>query len=120
MNETNALLSLTLALLTNFAPVVGIPPSDLPKTAQDLQKCVIGGTFDTDLHFIDRSGNAFWVSRGTVCRYRTPGSYKENTQSNPDFKGEATLDTNEVINLAVRTVDRLCLGTNPIAGISPK
>ena len=63
------------------------------------------------------------IRNGVVHMFQTPGSFSaaQDSAQVPRFMGVEALDLNQVVALAVRTVERLVRSaTNPIASIEPK
>lgn len=123
---TNTLLSIGFSIVSNFANVVPIPPEQLPTRVEDCQQVGVilpPLVWSFDLGLIHKRGTFFHISNGAVFIYRSAGSYAgaQYPEEIPRFTGLASLSTNQVVELATRTVERLVKkGPNPIAGLPPK
>lgn len=121
--NTNALISLSVSVVTNFAQLVGIGDYRVPADRTELSQCMIGdGVSPTAVYFEDQSGYRFWVRNGVVWRFSAPGSF-ENWNRNPARIGvsseDAKLSTNQAVKIASETVTRLAKGWNPTVQRTP-
>jgi hypothetical protein len=119
---TNELLSIGFALVTNFAAVVGTPDSAVPRKAEDLREFTAGDPASpVNLYLAHRTGTMFGIRNGAVTMYEAPGSYRHMQDPGliPTLLGAPALNSNQVIELATRTVTALVKGTNPIANVQP-
>jgi hypothetical protein len=76
-----------------------------------------------DLGLIHRHGTIFTIRDGAVCYYVSGSSFAgaRDPAQIPRFVGLATLTSNQIVEVAARTVEKLVkTGTNPIAGLAPK
>ena len=122
MLDTNALLSISFALIANFASVVRIPPDSVPAGTADLQRLVVGSPRSPiDLHCVHRRATLFWIEDGAVIGYRSPGSFwaVQELEQLTNFHGVATLSTNEVLALAERTARGLVKFGDPFTNGAP-
>src|SRR6267154_448905 len=98
-------------------------PSDLvPTTPQDLKSYRVGDFHSpANLYLQHNRGTTFAIEDGAVWMYSTPGSYLslQEPELIPRYFGTAALSSNQVLELATRTIERLARTTNPIANIRP-
>jgi hypothetical protein len=119
---TNALLSIGFSLVSNFANVVEMPAEVLPRRVEELREYFIGDPHSPiDLYLVHRGGTMFGIRDGAVTMFESPGSYikLQDPSRVPEFFGEPTLSSNQVLELATKTIEKLVRTTNPIANIKP-
>ena len=123
MVDTNALLSIGFAIVANFTNIVHVPPAEVPTTINDLQKYIVGSpNRPIDLSLQLKNGAYYWIFEGVVQGFESPGTYFQGQ----DFKNVAkyggipNLDSNQVRELATRTLESLAKTGNPVAGLSPR
>jgi len=122
MIDTNTFLSISLTLISNLAEVVPLPRQAVPRSTNDLQRYVAGSPLiPTELTVVHRNGSQFWISHGVVTDFDTPGSYfsMQDPDLLPRFLGNATMTTQEVVELATNTFYRLGKNGNPLANAVP-
>lgn len=112
---TNALLSIGFALVSNFTKVVPVPVDAVPARIEDLKEYFVGSTlWPVDLSLVHRRGTAFGIQHGTVCGFMSPDAF-EFAQFDREhisrYYGTPTLSSNEVFDLAERTVRHLAKRT---------
>jgi len=123
MVDTNALLSIAFSMLANFSNIVEVPHQAVPMGVDDLEKCVLGSpNSPVDVTMVHKKGTRFFISRGSVCDFCTPGSFRElqDPKQLPKFLGEPTLDSNAVLRLATTTLQRLVKTGDPFTNGPPK
>ena len=121
--DTNTFLSIGLALITNFGNLVHVPPELVPRATSDLQHCVVGGPRSPfDLHVVHQRGTLFWIEDGAVIGYRGPGSFfaAQDIDHLNQYRGRARLSTNEVVELAEKTVRALLKAGDTITNSRPQ
>ncbi|MHB8522302.1 MAG: hypothetical protein ACYDH9_16300 [Limisphaerales bacterium] len=122
MINTNALLSVGLALVGRFTEIVYVPPQGVPQATNDLQKYVLGNPFiatNVDLYLVHRRGTEFWTHDGAVDRFRTPGAlfylqYADTPTRLARFFGTPRFSSNQVVDLATTTLRRLTVHGDPL------
>ena len=122
MIDTNALLSISFALISNFSRVVDVPPDGVPRDRSDLVKYVIGTPLLPDsVYLVHRKGTEFWLDWGTVEGYRAPGSYfqLQAPRRIPKFVGTTSLSSNDVFEIAARALRQLVKHGNPLTNGVP-
>src|SRR3954452_21862682 len=106
--DTNALLSIAFAIVTNFANILELPPQSVPQSKSDLEAYRIGsGPYSpTDVYLRHKSGSEFWIRNGVVRTFETPDSFfnLQDTRLIPKFVGSSQMTTNEVLDLATDTM----------------
>jgi len=122
MVDTNALLSIAFSMIAGFSNIVEIPHQAVPTGPQDLQTFTIGSpNSPIDVVLLHKKGTRFWISRGSVYSFSTPGSYRELQDPSriPTFLGEAKFDSNSVLHLATLTLQHLVKTGNPLTNGPP-
>lgn len=117
MVDTNALLSIALSLVAQFAQVVKLPEGAIPRATNDLASYSIGSAASPiDTHLVDRNGNQFWIHEGVVGQYMSPGTFYFQDEAVPldRFNGPATLSSNAVVDLATGILRRLARKPWPV------
>jgi hypothetical protein len=120
--DTNALLSIALAMIANFTNIVEVPPSAVPTKASDLARFVIGRP-GWPLHMIltHHAGTEFWINNGAIYSYSSPGSFftLQDPALIPKFTGTTSLTTNDVVRIAEKALRRLVKSGDPLRGGPP-
>src|SRR5580765_8008716 len=116
MVNTNELLSIAFSLISNFTGVVNVPPQGVPHSPADLTRIgLINPTTRFDLWLVQREGYEYWISDGILQGYASPDSYFRRPK--PDeptrLRGQPTLSSNQVVELATRILSRLGKTGNP-------
>jgi len=122
MIDTNAILSIGFALVSNFTSVVTVPQSALLTDTNCLEKYVVGSLHSpVDLSLFDKKGNRFWIWSGVVQAYESADSYflDQSLTNIAKYVGKPTLSSNQVADLALSTIERLSRNGNPIKGVVP-
>src|SRR5258706_6030121 len=121
MVDTNALLSIAFTLISNFTNVVPLSPKAVPQKPEDLQGYVIGSpNSPVDAHLVGRYGTEFWIRRGAIHGYSSPGSYF-GAQGGPieRFYGTSIINSKDAIQIAAKVVQRLAKRSNPLTNGLP-
>ncbi len=122
MIDTNALLNVGFTIIASFANLAGIPDDSVPKTPADLRKYIVGSPRSpTDIFLFHSNGTSFRIEEGAVQHFESPGSYfrLQDRSLVPRYTGLPTLSSNQVVELATHTVERLAREGNPIASVAP-
>jgi hypothetical protein len=122
MVDTNALLSVAFSLIANFTNIVHVPPAAVPQSASGVESCVIGTPYSpVDVYIRHRKGTEFWISDGIVEQFRSPGSFfqLQNLDIITRYLGAPQLNSNQVLELATRTLQKLVRNGNPLANREP-
>src|SRR6266446_937264 len=100
---TNALLTIGFHHVSNFANMV-------PSQVEDLQDYRIGGAWPTDLDFFTKRRSMFMIRHGAVWLFNRPDAYLGGGHPGrvAPFRGQPTLTSNQVVELATKTVQQLC------------
>src|SRR5437660_852324 len=119
MFDTNALLTIAFSIISNFTSVVAISPlTPIPQKPEDLSFWHIGGPrTPVWMYLVHRQGTLFWIGRGAVEAYASPGSYfrLQDPALLPAFTGTTTLTTNDIIAIAEKALRPLIKSGNPLA-----
>jgi hypothetical protein len=124
MVDTNALLSIAFSLIANFTNVVEIPPDQVPQSPADLSLCIIGSPmYPTDVILVHTNGTRFTINHsGGVNGYASPDSFfrLQDVKDLSRYSGEPKLNSNEVLRLATKTLQRLVKSGNPLTNGTPR
>jgi hypothetical protein len=117
MIDTNAILSLSLALVSNFCNIVPVDPADVPHRPEDLKKIMIEDLVPpVDVVMWDRLNSQITIRVGVVDRFCSFRSVFEHPEARPGFTGEASLSSNQVVELAARVLSKLAKSGKPLEG----
>jgi len=123
MIDTNLLVAFALSIVANFTNVVPVPPLVAPQTTNDLEVCWVGRRyFPLDVYLKSKHGGQFWIANGIVNQYSYQADMYFGLQDPrriPEFVGIAKLTSNQVFQLADRTVRGLVKNGDPLKGITP-
>lgn len=122
MVNTNELLNIAFAIISNFTQVVELRQDAIPQTTNECEKVVIGSpSSPIEVCLIHKKGVRFNLVDGVVESFQTPGSFAglQDLNSIDKFTGTPTLSSNEVIALATNTLRRLTKSGDPIANVMP-
>jgi len=114
---TNALLSIAFGIVANFTNVVPIPDEAVPKRVEDLARFIVGSpSSPLDMFLVDRKGTEFEISGGVVRHFDSPGSYfgLQDPRSIDRYRGSSQLSSNEVVEIARKTLQRLVRNGDPL------
>jgi hypothetical protein len=120
--DTNAILSVALTIISNFAHTVPVAPEAVPRGFDDVVKFTIGRRyFPLDLYLRSKRGDDYWIREGAVTIYNAPKSYfmLQDPRLIPEFVGTARLNSNEVFELANSAVRSSIRVGAPLANIKP-
>lgn len=127
MVDTNLILSIGFTIISNFAATVPVPMADVPRSAANVQKVMIGSpSRPDDLFLWEANGARFTVSDGTVEYFESPGSYfhRRGFRDIPrvSSKDALTRDLTEdlALKLASNALQKLIRTTNTLAGLVPR
>jgi len=121
--DTNALLSIALSLATQFTNTVPTPSQVIPAGTNNVRQYLIGSPRSPlDVYFTLHNGVEFWIEDGAITQFRTPGSYfsLQEPERVPKFLGSPQFTSNQVFEIAERTMRRLIKSGEPLAGLEPK
>jgi hypothetical protein len=123
MSTTNELLSVAIALISNFTNTVHVPPQSAPVEARDVVKFYVGlpGS-PTDIFVTTAHGDWYGIHKGTVTRFTSVKSFFNHAEKAQwsDFTGEPTLNSNQVVDLATRTIQGLIKRGPSLTNVSPQ
>lgn len=123
MIDTNALLNFAFSIVATFTNAVSVPPEAVPQSVQDLASYTIGRGpfFPIDVYLRHKRGTHFIIGNGAVSYYTNPRSYfhLQDPELIPQWTGTAKLTTNEVVELATRTVRALVKSGDPLTNGGP-
>jgi hypothetical protein len=108
--DTNAILSFSMVLISNFAATIHIPQKYVPKSTNDVAAYVVGGpTLNSDIYIEDRSGAQFCIIGAAVRQYNSPHSYYvlQDPDLIPRYLGPVNMTSNEAAILASNAVRAL-------------
>ena len=120
--DTNAIICLSLTIVSNFVKTVQVAPEVVPRGTNDIETIIIGRQyFPLDVFLHDRRGNQFWIRHGVVCQFLTTNSYftLQDPHRIGDYVGVAKLSSNEVFRLATTTMTQLLKNGNPLQAVRP-
>jgi hypothetical protein len=120
---TNALLSISFGLITNFCAL--IPGSQVysPKTPAELHDCIVGSpSSPIELQVATAGGADFGIAEGAVYYFLTPGSlFRQGDPRQLDnYAGAAVLTSNQVIQIASNTLCHLLKTNASLSNGKPK
>lgn len=122
MVDTNALFGIIMSIIANFTNLVDTPHEVLPTKVADCGRYRVGAPQrPLDVGLTLDNGSHFFIRDGAVRNYFSADSYTQWGGSRPrsNFQGVAIMTTNQAIALAVKTVERLAKGRNPVASLEP-
>jgi hypothetical protein len=122
MVNTNELLSIAFSLIANFTNVVHVPPQGVPHSPADLTRIgLINPTTRFDLWLVQRDGYEYWIRDGVVQGYASPDSFfrGQGLDVPVRLRGQPTLSSNQVVELATGILGRLRKTGNPAEKIRP-
>lgn len=123
MVNTNELLSVAFAIISNFTQIVELRQDAIPRAINDCKKIVVGSPGSPiEICLIHKKGTRFNIIDGVVESFETPGSYGLSQGVGPaeKFTGTPRLSSNEVMALATNTLRRLAKSGDPIASVAPR
>jgi hypothetical protein len=123
MVNTNELLSIAFSLITSFTNVVNVPPQGVPHSPADLTRIgLINPTTRFDLWLVQREGYEYWIRDGVLQGYASPDSFfrGQGLDVPVRLRGQPTLSSNQVVELATAILARLGKTGNPAERIRPK
>jgi hypothetical protein len=118
MIATNALLSAAFSLIAAFTNTINLQ-RDAPTSVDDLQRFVIGGVRrPTDVYLATKQGAEYWIANGVVYSFACKDSYfrLQDSKLLDRFRGEATANSNEVVQIARNTLQKLARRGDPLSG----
>jgi len=116
MLDTNALLNVAFALIANFTNAVEVPPDAVPQSPADIARFALSPTSPVIVFIQHHKGTKFSIFYGSVLIYSSPDSFFSSDyllRVDERFVGEPKLTTNDVINLAMSTLQRLVKSGKP-------
>ncbi len=125
MVDTNTLLSIGFAVISNFCQIVSREGEAVPAKVDDLTKYIVmcpPSSLTIDLHITTRKGAKFCVHEGGVQLFSNRQSYRELDDPRQIFRfqGIPKLSSNEALTLAERTIGKLIKRPELIAHIVPR
>jgi hypothetical protein len=121
--ESNLLVGLALTLVSNFTASVHIPYESVQCRASPTARLRIGSLYSpVDVFLMYSNGTSFWIRDGAVESFESPRSYfhLQDPTRISTFTGRGLLSSNQVLDLATKTIRGLAHGNSPIEGVRPK
>ncbi len=110
-------------MIANFTNIVDVPSQAVPTEPGDLERCIIGRP-GSAVHLIltHRNGTEFWIGKGVIYRYSSPGSFfsLQDPGLLPEFTGTTSLTSNDVVQIAEKALRKLAKRGNPLENGPPK
>ncbi|HTI70005.1 MAG TPA: hypothetical protein VMF06_08565 [Candidatus Limnocylindria bacterium] len=122
MINTNELIRLGFGLVADFARLVDDRPDWVPRSTNDCDRVVLASNRTPfSVAYLPKHGSHYWVSGGIVEAFDSPWSVQalDDPGLLPKLAGVPTLSSNEVMELANRTIAGLAKVGNPILGVVP-
>lgn len=122
MMDTNALLTIAFAMISNFTNIVDVPPAAVPAKPSDLERLVVGRP-GCPVHLIlaHHNGTEFWIGDGAIYRYSSRGSFftLQDPSEMPLYQGASIIDTNGAVRIAEKALRSLTKRGEPLRDGTP-
>jgi hypothetical protein len=120
MVDTNALLSIAFAVISNFSTKVQIPPGSVPRNVGEVQRILIGSPLcPIDVYMALGEGTQFTMEHGVIQHFRSQNSFLTYHEPFSKFVGTSILSSNQVVQLTAETLMRLERHGHPLSDAVP-